>query len=192
MTDLQIGRVERLIEELRSYGDEGAIDMLTWMLRRREYEAADGALYSRAARANPCGTAACIAGKAALMQMFMDEGFFWDFDQAFFSIPPSEFFGRAVNDAVFEGRWAMHNIHTPAQAVILMEHFLDVYRCQAGRTAPGGLWQPSEHVVASIRALLPEAKLFPVTGVQIIMEADDQLCVTEYAIRRLESGIQTL
>ncbi len=173
MTDDQRRRLNTLADELSNL--DGFVHMGDWMTVPHR-DSLDRSNLRRAAQANPCGTAACIAGKAGLMEVFREEGFEWDFKDWGFTIPPLDFFGVEAYVAVFCGKWAMQHIHTPQQAALVLRDFLAqeaqgalpaelssvTYTSMSPATY--AMWSPSEPVQQAVEACPPPQKNFPVSG----------------------------
>ncbi len=158
-------RLAQLADELDKL--EGFINMKAWVYV--------GAGTLEDAQAHPCGTAACIAGKAGLMPVFRAQGFRWWFPSpAFrhgeFTEKPSVFFGDDVSNAVFTGYWAVRNIHTPEHVVLVLEAFLSDWTFENFvASAEGDMlftsnWEPPYKVQDAVEATAPQEKFFPVHG----------------------------
>ncbi len=84
MTDIQIKRTEVLIEELiklRATTEKPQFNMKQWMSNFLTRMPGAKALLHREimeATKNPCGTSACLAGKAGLIPRIRRMGFKWD------------------------------------------------------------------------------------------------------------------
>jgi len=177
-------RIKILVGELESFGPVGYIKMDAWfylpwrlcgyMVSAKDRAEEIGDLIERGTK-NPCGTAACIAGKAALMPVFNEMGFFLKAADMGdngngFSISPSSFFGSTISDSVFTGRWAIENIHTPAQAAILIRNFIGDLKEAVLDT---DYWEPSYEAKDEISALDVEVKDFPVSNVSFTRGRQD-------------------
>jgi len=155
MQEIYKKRIKQLIKEFKKQGTAGAIHMNSWVYGRPD---------SVKALANPCGTAACIAGKAGLMPAFRKKGFRWNFLTRRFSNPPEVFFGNEVYCAVFIGTWCSKHIHTPAQAVLVLEDFLENGRLDCE-------WVPTPSVAEQVEALNPDYKIFEVSSIALSRNA---------------------
>jgi len=172
MTEEQIDRVKQLIEEFRIFNDVGFINMVDWAVSE-----APGTEYDKLTQAinNPCGTAACIAGKAGLMQVFRDQGFKWCFRNDGFSIEPQEFFGEETYNCVFIGTWCSEHVHTPTHAVLVLEDFLRQWdqALNDGKVANfNHYWEPEASVVKMIYESRPDVKEFPASQITMISYED--------------------
>lgn len=151
----EYGRIAQLADELEKL--EGFIYMTDWV---RGVSMDD----VEAAYANPCGTAACIAGKAGLMSVFHARGYKWD---GFgFTTRPEVFFGRRVYYSIFVGTWAQDNIHTPQQAALVLRDFLQWFTLEAWWAQVN--WTPSDQLCDEITALRPTEKVFPVSHLKTV------------------------
>ncbi len=160
-------RIKILIEEFEKFGNKGFVYMDEWVNTDNVPESDMGRgdrKFIIEAGKNPCGTAACIAGKAGLMPRFRRLGFKYNIYWGSFNVSADRFFGESFHEAVFVGRFAVSNVHTPKQAVILMKAFLeDVDRAEA----LGVDWVPNERVRNRITKLTPDVKTFPVSNLFI-------------------------
>lgn len=159
-----IERLDLLIEKFEAM-DGGFLHMPYWVIRPCDQR--DPEEFLRQARTNPCGTAACIAGKAGFMAEFEEMGYrvvplstsgksgFW------FSIEPKIFFGLTLYNAVLVGHWAVENIHIPAQAAAVLRAF----KADLGRAWRAGYtWTPQNALEIKSMFDPGAAKTWPVTG----------------------------
>lgn len=164
-------RVEILLEELEKLPKESFVYMTDWVVAGGKLSESDEARFVRSAMKNPCGTAACIAGKAGLMPRFRKLGFRWNFEEQYdFEDAVYDFFGLMTHRIVFANTLAIQIVDTVEQAVVLVRHFLnnldDVVSWQLTNTAYAVLsdYVPPAAVQEQIRALAPEDnKRFPVS-----------------------------
>ena len=80
-TKVQLRRIEILIEELeklRKAKPKGKFNMRIWCALKRAATRAVLRKQIREAVKNPCGTSACLAGKAGLIPRIRKMGFKWD------------------------------------------------------------------------------------------------------------------
>ncbi len=164
-------RIKTLVAELSKL--EGFIHMTGWMAEPNTTTDEGYEKFLKRARKNPCGTAACIAGKAGLMDVFRKEGFYWDYysGRGGFSIEASAFFGQDVHYSVFTGYWAVRNIDTPQQAVIVLQAFLKEWTWATYQKVRGSAedpflrsWMPPAAIRDRVEALRVKEKFFPVHG----------------------------
>lgn len=83
MTNFQINNCKILVEELvklQATVDNPVFDMERWVNPRLDRARTQKALHKRIMKVtdNPCGTAACLAGKAGLIPRLRRLGFKWD------------------------------------------------------------------------------------------------------------------
>ena len=154
-------RAETLLEEFRKLGP-GFVQMRDWVSEEVPVDVAC---------ANPCGTAACIGGKAGMMEVFREEGFYWTGTVSFrtetvFSVHPREFFGNDMHDAVFLGDWACDYVHTTRHVVLVLEAFLeDLDENSYGHFDED--WLPNRDVRDFVEDTQPEWKTFPVNDKRV-------------------------
>ena len=131
-TKAQLRRINILIEELeklRKENPKGKFDMGTWcsikraatrlLLRKQILEAIQ----------NPCGTAACLAGKAGLIPRIRRMGFKWDtaksrgnvadfrYKKLIGNVAVQFFFGSAVFHRVFTRTYSISTLYQGIQAL---------------------------------------------------------------------------
>lgn len=154
-------RFDILIEEFEKF-DAGYVHMQHWFVFDDPTTTFISGDYLNSAMENPCGTAACIAGKAGLMERFqgMGFGFSTDSPNSGFDRHCVQFFGKVVRDFIFMGDFAMNHIKTPQQAVLLMKALRDDMRdgiltvLGIPPIAPSA-WRPRSSVINHIDAIAP-------------------------------------
>lgn len=125
----------------------------------------------RAAIRNPCGTAACIAGKAGLMPVFRRQGLRYNYqDSGQYQKQLEKFFGIAVTRAVFLGDWAISHIHTSKHARIVLSDLV----AEADKCNPDWFcvrfttdWLPTNKTARIVLKSQPKEKVFPVSGFRV-------------------------
>lgn len=131
-TRVQLRRIKILIEELEKLPTDGVFKMDTWCELSGGFGTSLKSKIRKAVR-NPCGTAACLAGKAGLIPRIRRMGFKWDVlgrwgHHANFRYKTFiggsarwEFFGEDVNDAVFT---SIDTIDTLPEGIEALKEFV--------------------------------------------------------------------
>lgn len=98
ITGVQLNRIKMLIEEFEIILEDrnARIHMRDWCELEYAETKEEAKRKLKDAVDNPCGTAACLAGKAGLMRRFRNLGFKWTmkFEPGFFSYDEGHFSGE--------------------------------------------------------------------------------------------------
>lgn len=180
------GRTLQLIAELEKM--DGYLSMQQWVDTR--LVTVNSEELWQAAVEHPCGTACCLAGKAALMPVFREQGFRLNPDicsnthrlyssSIVFQTQPYVFFGYSLYSAVFTGIWCIKHLHTIAQAAELLRCFLaDFEEASRRRTA----WLPPATARDRIKAMFDgHDKTFPVTRTKQKLSGNSDAAWTTYS-----------